>query len=185
MIDANDTSKRGHMRHLTVIATGMIPGGTTSLSEDGLHIELHENVRDADCVEATGEVWLFIDWLLPEISGLELCRRIRGNARLQHSHITILLDADDEDDKRRAIKAGADDYILKPISRQKLIERIAGSRGTGATSGSSLAAGPLKLDLDGYLDHLAAIGYGGRVALEYTPSGASADSFGWLARERR
>ena len=42
-----------------------------------------------------------------------------------------------------------------------------------------------KLDLDRYLDRLAATGYDGWVGLEYKPSGASADSFGWLPRERR
>jgi len=41
------------------------------------------------------------------------------------------------------------------------------------------------LDLDRYLDGLAAAGYGGWVGLEYKPSGASADSFGWLPRQRR
>jgi hydroxypyruvate isomerase len=41
------------------------------------------------------------------------------------------------------------------------------------------------LDLDRYLDRIAATGYGGWVGLEYKPSGASADSFGWLPRERR
>ena len=41
------------------------------------------------------------------------------------------------------------------------------------------------LDLDHYLAGLAAAGYGGWVGLEYKPSGASADSFGWLPRQRR
>ena len=42
-----------------------------------------------------------------------------------------------------------------------------------------------KLDIDHYLHGIAATGYDGWVGLEYKPSGASADSFGWLARERR
>jgi hydroxypyruvate isomerase len=42
-----------------------------------------------------------------------------------------------------------------------------------------------ELDLARYLEELAAAGYDGWIGLEYTPSGASADSFGWLPRERR
>jgi hydroxypyruvate isomerase len=41
------------------------------------------------------------------------------------------------------------------------------------------------LDLDRHLERLAAAGYDGWIGLEYKPSGASADSFGWLPRDRR
>ena len=71
-----------------------------------------------------GPCWLFIDWMLPEMSGLELCRRLRADPRTAEAHVTMVLEEDDVEDRRRALRAGADDYMLGPITRQALLDRI-------------------------------------------------------------
>ena len=71
-----------------------------------------------------GGAWLFIDWLLPDLSGLELCRRLRADPRLQAAHVTMLLEEDSQDDRRRALAAGADDYAVGPLSRQAMLDRV-------------------------------------------------------------
>ncbi len=71
-----------------------------------------------------GPVWAFIDWVLEDLSGLEMCRRLRTSPKLGEAHITMVLDADDPDDMRRAIKAGADDYVTKPLDRKTILDRV-------------------------------------------------------------
>ena len=71
-----------------------------------------------------GSVWLFIDWLLPDLSGLELCRRLRADPRLQAAHVTMLLEEDSTEDRRRALAAGADDYAVGPLTRQAMLDRV-------------------------------------------------------------
>ncbi len=72
----------------------------------------------------SGRVWCFVDWLLPDISGLEMCRRLRAAAATAHSHITLVLDEDDSDARRRAMRAGADDYLVGPLSAELLLGRM-------------------------------------------------------------
>lgn len=71
-----------------------------------------------------GPLWCFVDWLLPDISGLEMVRRLREARATRHSHITMVLDQADAEDKRRALRAGADDYLVGPLSPARLVERI-------------------------------------------------------------
>src|SRR5690606_26694136 len=54
-----------------------------------------------------GAAWAFIDWIVPELSGLELCRRLRADPRTVNAHVTMVLERDDMDDRRRALRAGA------------------------------------------------------------------------------
>jgi two-component system phosphate regulon response regulator PhoB len=71
-----------------------------------------------------GPLWCFVDWVLPDVSGLEMCRRLRVASATQHSHITMLLDVEDSDARRRALSAGADDYLVGPVNAARLVERI-------------------------------------------------------------
>ena len=71
-----------------------------------------------------GPVWVFVDWVMPEIAGLEMCRRLRADPRTGAAHITMVLEADDSEDRRRALKAGADDYMLGPLTRTGVLDRV-------------------------------------------------------------
>src|SRR5690606_26418744 len=71
-----------------------------------------------------GPAWAFVEWVMDDLSGLELCRRLRADPRLREAHVTIVLEADDSDDRRRALKAGADDYAVGPLDRQAMLDRV-------------------------------------------------------------
>ena len=71
-----------------------------------------------------GPVWAFIDWVMPEMSGLEMCRRLRSDPRMDHAHVTMILEQDDAGDRRRALRAGADDYMIGPVDRNDLLDRV-------------------------------------------------------------
>lgn len=99
------------------------------------------------------ETWCFIDWLLPDMSGLELCRQLRAAPGTSTSHITLVLDDDDAVSRRRALGAGADDYIPGPLTPQVLIDRIkqyTANRPAGQLPISPRGAAGLTLDADAH-----------------------------------
>lgn len=67
---------------------------------------------------------VLLDWMLPGQSGLELARRLRGDARTKRLPIIMLTARGDEEDKLRGLETGADDYITKPFSVKELQARI-------------------------------------------------------------
>ena len=71
-----------------------------------------------------GPVCFFVDWLLPECSGLELCRRLRADGRFDEAPITMILEKDDPEDRRRALRGGADSYIIAPVDRNAILDRV-------------------------------------------------------------
>lgn len=71
-----------------------------------------------------GQMWVFVDWVMDDLSGLEMCRRLRADPRSASAHITIVLDENDVEDRKRALKAGADDYIVAPLDRTKVLDRV-------------------------------------------------------------
>jgi two-component system, OmpR family, phosphate regulon response regulator PhoB len=74
--------------------------------------------------EFHGPLWGFIDWVLPEISGIEICRRLKTAPATAHAHITMLLDEDDRDQQVRALQAGADDYLTGLVDVKRLVQRL-------------------------------------------------------------
>jgi len=68
--------------------------------------------------------FVFIDWLLPDMSGLELCRRLREAGPGRRCHITLALDSPDADLRRRALAAGADDYLTGPLTAAAIVSRL-------------------------------------------------------------
>jgi two-component system phosphate regulon response regulator PhoB len=78
---------------------------------------------------------ILLDWMLPGMSGIELARRLRRNARTVGIPIIMLTARGDEHDKVYGLEAGADDYLSKPFSPRELIARIgAVLRRVGAVS---------------------------------------------------
>jgi two-component system phosphate regulon response regulator PhoB len=67
---------------------------------------------------------LVLDWMLPKLSGIELCRRIRKNKEIKNLPIIILTARGEEDDRLRGLETGADDYITKPFSVNELMARV-------------------------------------------------------------
>src|SRR5690606_38240144 len=94
--------------------------------------------------------WAFVDWIIPELSGLELCRRLRADTRTADAHITMVLERDDLADRRRALHAGADDYMLGPATRQTMLDRVLAlcSQSGPRTRFDVIECGQLQLDLN-------------------------------------
>jgi two-component system phosphate regulon response regulator PhoB len=98
-----------------------------------------------------GPVWAFVDWVMDDLSGLEMCRRLRADARMRDAHITIVLEQDDPDDRRRALKAGADDYLVGPLDRQAMLDRVLAlySADRQHAAGQVLDLGDLQINVAG------------------------------------
>lgn len=71
-----------------------------------------------------GPAWAFVDWVMDDMAGLEMCRRLRADSRTGTSHIIMVLEADDPEDRRRALRAGADDYMIGPLDRTRVLDRV-------------------------------------------------------------
>lgn len=96
-----------------------------------------------------GPVCAFIDWVMDEMSGLEMCRRLRADPRTAEAHITIVLETCDAEDKRRSLAAGADDYMVGPVERTNVLDRVL-ALGTGraaTVSTKPFRLGDLEIDL--------------------------------------
>ena len=67
---------------------------------------------------------ILLDWVMPGLSGLEVCRRLRNRAGQTQVPIVLLTGRAQEADVKRGFAAGADDYILKPFSPDHLALRV-------------------------------------------------------------
>lgn len=65
-----------------------------------------------------------IDWMLPKVSGIEVCRRLRQNAETRNLPIIMLTARSEEVDRIRGLETGADDYLTKPFSTAELLARV-------------------------------------------------------------
>jgi|CZKD01.1.fsa_nt_gi two-component system cell cycle response regulator len=67
---------------------------------------------------------LILDWVMPEIDGTELCRRIRERQRSPYQYILLVTGKDDKQDVVGGLEAGADDYLTKPFDQNELRARL-------------------------------------------------------------
>ena len=96
-----------------------------------------------------GPVCAFVDWVLEDLSGLEMCRRLRADPRTADAHVTMVLESCDAEDKRRALAAGADDYVVGPVDRTGVLDRVL-ALGTGRIAQATnrpFTLGDLEIDL--------------------------------------
>ena len=67
---------------------------------------------------------ILLDWMLPELSGVEICKMIRSKPDLKNIPIIMLTAKGQEEDKVKGLNAGADDYVTKPFSVPELMARV-------------------------------------------------------------
>lgn len=136
------------MTQIDILLTHGLDSGLEPFIHDNLRVNFHVWDGHGPLPLLDGEPWAFIDWLLPDLSGLELCRRLRGDAATEQLHLTMVLEEDDLEDRRRALRAGADDYVLGPIDRQTVLDRVlAAQHGQHETALRTLELGSLTMDL--------------------------------------
>src|SRR5215218_8973026 len=91
---------------------------------------------------------VLLDWMLPGLSGIELCRRIRLRRETERLPVIMLTARGEEGDRVRGLATGADDYITKPFSVPELLARVRAllRRAKPAHVAHLLAAGDIELD---------------------------------------
>lgn len=67
---------------------------------------------------------IVLDWMLPSMSGVEVCRQLRRNQQTKNIPVIMLSARGEEEDKIRGLDCGADDYMTKPFSPTELVARI-------------------------------------------------------------
>ena len=92
-----------------------------------------------------------IDWMLPQMSGVDLARRLRRDELARNIPIIMLTARGEEADKLRSFDSGVDDYITKPFSPKELLARIkALLRRSGVPTDNILQIGGIALDLNSH-----------------------------------
>lgn len=92
---------------------------------------------------------IVLDWMLPGISGVEICRQLRSAEATRNLPILMLTARGEEEDRVRGIETGADDYLVKPYSPRELVARIHAllRRSNPSSTKDVLAFAGLELDL--------------------------------------
>jgi diguanylate cyclase (GGDEF)-like protein len=96
-----------------------------TLSDDNHNVIFAKNGREALELFAKHEPALVItDWTMPDISGLELCKKIRKDFQQHYAHIILLTSNTDKEEVIEGLAAGADDYLTKPFHQGELKARV-------------------------------------------------------------
>jgi two-component system, OmpR family, phosphate regulon response regulator PhoB len=96
-----------------------------NLEAEGYHVEtvLRGDEAEIRLKETTPDLVL-LDWMLPGLSGIELCRRIRARPETEALPVIMLTARGEESERIRGLATGADDYIVKPFSVPELVARV-------------------------------------------------------------
>jgi two-component system phosphate regulon response regulator PhoB len=96
-----------------------------NLEAEGYEVETVARGDEADLLlkERIPDL-IVLDWMLPGLSGIELCRRLRGRADTKQMPIIMLTARGEESERVRGLSTGADDYIVKPFSVPELSARV-------------------------------------------------------------
>ena len=77
-----------------------------------------------ELIEESSPDLVVLDWMMPNMSGIDLCRTLRSKSETKHLPIIILSARSEDTDKSLGLDTGADDYISKPFSPKELISRV-------------------------------------------------------------
>lgn len=89
-----------------------------------LVLEAADGRRALELARSQRPELVLLDWTMPELSGPEVCRRLRADPGTRGMQIVMLTSRSQEFDRRAASAAGADDYFTKPFSPLALLEKV-------------------------------------------------------------
>jgi two-component system, OmpR family, phosphate regulon response regulator PhoB len=96
-----------------------------NLEAAGYDVDTAARGDDADVrLKETSPDLVILDWMLPGLSGIELCRRLRAQPETRQLPIIMLTARGEESERIRGLATGADDYIVKPFSVPELVARV-------------------------------------------------------------
>ena len=120
-----------------------------NLEADGYDVDTVARGDDADTKlrESVPDL-VVLDWMLPGLSGIELCRRLRARPETKSLPIIMLTARGEESERIRGLSTGADDYIVKPFSVPELVARVRAllRRASPERVADVLAFGDIELD---------------------------------------
>lgn len=124
-----------------------------NLTRDGFIVRVESNGEDAlIAIDEECPDLAILDWMLPAVSGLEVCRRLRRSERTRTLPILMLTARAEAEDTVRGLDSGADDYVPKPFSPRELSARIRAllRRVRPAFGKTRLECGDIAMDLETY-----------------------------------
>lgn len=124
-----------------------------NLATDEFDVRISGDGEDAILkIEEQQPDLVILDWMLPKISGLEVCRRLRAKSETRNIPIIMLTARSEEVDRVRGLETGADDYITKPFSANELVARVRAvlRRIRPALAEDEVIHGDIKLDRAGH-----------------------------------
>ena len=124
----------------------------------GLKYEGFEVVAASDgdegiaAAQRTNPIFIILDWMLPDMDGLEVCRRLRSNPTTHDIPILLLTAKDEVGSRVEGLNTGADDYLTKPFSFEELVARIRAilrrlNHSTTAENSQVLSVGDIELNM--------------------------------------
>lgn len=118
------------MRRIDILLTGGIEGGTVPFAHGDLEIRFHRLLDGGELPLLEGAVWAFLpvadagEGEAAAASDFEICRRLRCHPRTAQARIVVMLERDDGDARRQALRAGVDDIMIGPVTRSILLDRV-------------------------------------------------------------
>ena len=120
-----------------------------NLEAEGYDVDTASRGDEADTrLKEKAPDLVVLDWMLPGLSGIELCRRLRARPETRALPIIMLTARGEESEKVRGLATGADDYMVKPFSVPELLARVGAllRRAAPERVASVLAYGDIELD---------------------------------------
>lgn len=115
------------MPHVLVVEdeTALVVALKYNLEKEGYRVTVAEDGEEALIAAEEGLPDLvLLDWMLPKVAGIEVCRRLRGRSEHRNVPIVMLTARGEEAERIRGLDVGADDYVVKPFAMQELLARI-------------------------------------------------------------
>ncbi len=98
---------------------------TLGLKYEGFEVEAASDGEEGiAAAQRTNPVFIILDWMLPDMDGLEVCRHLRTNPTTQEIPILLLTAKDEVGSRVEGLNTGADDYLTKPFSFEELVARM-------------------------------------------------------------
>lgn len=122
------------MKHMDILITAELDGGYAPIQAGDLQAVFHRWNGRGETPATNGAIWAIVDEAMSDISSLEVCRRLRCDPATASARITMLMESEDTDQRRRAQRAGADDHLVGRLSREMVVDRILSMRLSDETS---------------------------------------------------
>lgn len=123
------------------------------LNKADFDVQCAKDVREArDLIAESMPDLILLDWMLPDMSGIDWCRQLKNDPSLNELPVILLTARGAEEDKVRGLEVGADDYMTKPFSPREMVARIKAvlRRAGKSFTKTKVVAGHLILDMERY-----------------------------------